>query len=49
MSLRDWFAGQALSGLLTRNTSMEMIVRCKQAYNYADTMLAARKKDPSDE
>lgn len=44
MSLRDWFAGQALAGLLAdpeMNADPHPTARC--AYNYADAMLAARK------
>lgn len=49
MSLRDWFAGQALTGLLTRGPGVEMSSRCQQAYNYADAMIDFRKKGPSDD
>jgi hypothetical protein len=41
MSLRDWFAGQALVGLLA-NVEDGPIV--KQAYIFADAMLAERAK-----
>ena len=40
MSLRDWFAGQALAGLLA-NVSNQVDARV--AYAIADAMLAARK------
>jgi hypothetical protein len=42
MSLRDWFAGQALNsfqGRLNKTSS------ASQAYKYADAMLAQREKD----
>ena len=48
MTLRDWFAGQALAGLIQGYTVAygsptsrpQEVVR--EAYNYADAMLAAR-------
>lgn len=49
MSLRDWFAGQALNGMLSRNadnggwsgkTGTEKVT--KFAYEYADAMLMQR-------
>jgi hypothetical protein len=54
MSLRDWFAGQALAGEfaaqneicgeITNNTPDEwMFDRAKALYRMADAMLAARK------
>lgn len=44
MSLRDWFAGQALAGLVFHNdygmrSDVEIALG---AYSYADAMLAAR-------
>ncbi len=41
MTLRDWFAGQALSGLV-QNLGSEQASR--MAYGYADTMLRAREQ-----
>jgi hypothetical protein len=47
MSLRDWFAGQALIGLIASysGTSAVFAVEAdtQRAYEYADAMLAARK------
>lgn len=52
MSLRDWFAGQALSGILacdeTRGDGVERYpelcdVIAEASYGYADAMIAARK------
>lgn len=54
MSIRDWFAGQALAGEfaaqnemtgeITNNTSDEwMLDRAKTLYRMADAMIAARK------
>jgi hypothetical protein len=45
MSLRDWFAGQALAGLISvqkvEHISADSLA--KSAYNVADGMLAERK------
>ena len=43
MTLRDWFAGQALAGRLASgpSTTHEQIV-AEVAYQYADAMLKAR-------
>lgn len=47
MTLREWFAGQALAGLLTTSggyvPSREQIARI--AYEYADAVLAEGNKD----
>lgn len=46
MSLRDWFAGQALSGLLASESDDQIYptAGCAQrAYAMADAMLAVRK------
>ncbi len=51
MSLRDWFAGQALSGWMAsysvRQTPQQVNVRhpAQLAYDLADAMLRARKGD----
>lgn len=48
MSLRDWFAGQALTGWMfeiPNNTSWP-IDAAKQCYAVADAMLAARGAKP---
>ncbi|MCW2276350.1 hypothetical protein GJ654_18660 [Rhodoblastus acidophilus] len=43
MSLRDWFAGQALTGLLAAcEISCPASLFAKEAYAAADAMLAAR-------
>jgi hypothetical protein len=49
MTLRDWFAGQALGSILTQEIAgaAEKIVWAELAYQYADAMLAQREK-PSD-
>ena len=45
MTLRDWFAGQVLSGTVLRNDGVfTMQERCKEAYEFADDMLAQRKR-----
>lgn len=50
MSLRDWFAGQALAGLMAdpglRPTSLNEVQHmAKRLYQMADAMLAARESD----
>ena len=40
MSLRDWFAGQALAGGWANNTKL----MAERAYQLADAMLEARSK-----
>ena len=46
MSLRDYFAGQALAGLLAcPNTSGVERAFTLNAYQYADAMLAERQKE----
>jgi hypothetical protein len=42
MSLRDWFAGQALCGLLASEMDADNVTFARGAYNIADAMLAAR-------
>ena len=47
MSLRDWFAGQAMSGLLASNARYggkidDRVALSADAYAHADAMLAAR-------
>ena len=48
MTLRDWFAGQALAGMGVECTSDEFchssVAEC--AYAYADAMLKAREVKP---
>ena len=44
MSLRDYFAGKALQGLLAGARSEKLSYLAEWAYNYADAMLAERKK-----
>jgi hypothetical protein len=45
MSLRDWFAGQALAGLCNgaRGTGWRKAELAKDAFAFADAMLAARE------
>jgi len=52
MSLRDWFAGQALAGCLASITTTGPIPNLEKsvaqsAYDYADAMLAARNRSAS--
>ena len=45
MTLRDWFAGQALVGLIINpETGGHVQDFAKCAYNYADAMLKEREK-----
>lgn len=46
MSLRDWFAGQALAGMLNSKAlaHLNYDVQAATAYQYADAMLAERAK-----
>ena len=47
LTLRDWFAGKALTGMLTndpRNVSDIAAWAAVAAYEMADAMLAAREK-----
>jgi hypothetical protein len=44
MTLRDWFAGQALAGLLSYDGGAAFWEKdAKNAYNAADAMIRARK------
>lgn len=46
MSLRDYFAGQALAGQLANaDSEINMTFVAKWAYQYADAMLAERQKE----
>lgn len=44
MTLRDWFAGQTVAGLVRDYTMPENIAR--EAYAIADAMLAQRGRQP---
>jgi len=46
MSLRDWFAGQALRAIASRNTDRFFLEDAEEAYRFADAMLAAREAKP---
>jgi hypothetical protein len=43
MTLRDWFAGQALAGLLAQGGSATWERDAENAYQAADAMIAARE------
>lgn len=47
MTLRDWFAGQALIGLARSEhfeSNLKLDVLAKFCYEYADSMIAEREK-----
>lgn len=52
MSLRDWFAGQALVGLIAcyapSNAAFDPKTDAKTAYKYADEMLAVREAEDAE-
>lgn len=43
MTLRDWFAGQAVAGLLSGNWEMNSRDAASDAYDVADEMMKARE------
>lgn len=46
MSLRDYFAGQAITGLLARPSGeMPAEIAASFAYHFADAMIALNRKD----
>ena len=44
MSLRDHFAGLAMQGLIALNLQLTIQAQCKEAYLYADAMIAAKEQ-----
>jgi hypothetical protein len=44
MTLRDWFAGMALQGLLASTKTNDALVIAKDAYIIADAMIAESNK-----
>lgn len=48
MSLRDYFAAKALSGLLVENLEPDINRLAEAAYDLADAMLRARVRSPKD-
>jgi hypothetical protein len=44
MTLRDWFAGQALTGLAADTSNVHAHLMAKAAYIIADRMLEERKR-----
>jgi hypothetical protein len=51
MSLRDWFAGQALAGMIANVNTSPVSTKsgcgylAKNAFQFADAMIAEQKKD----
>lgn len=45
MSLRDWFAGQALAGIFATPQPIELSEAAECAYDMADEMLECRKRE----
>ena len=43
MTLRDYFAGQALNAIAARNTDRTYRGDADEAYSFADAMIAARE------
>jgi hypothetical protein len=46
MTLRDWFAGQALAGIAATGSSSSYEQDADEAYRYADAMLVSRNQPP---
>lgn len=44
MSLRDWFAGQALSAVATYTTKVPQEAIARMAYDISDAMMEERKR-----
>jgi hypothetical protein len=45
MTLRDWFAGQALAGVMEKYAYVRPEANAKEAYALADAMIAQREKE----
>ena len=48
MDLRDWFAGQALQGLLASDVQDTINVFASKSYELADLMMKQRKEVPNE-
>ena len=46
MTLRDWFAGQAISGILIRDRTLFNRELAEFAYDIADAMIEKKGKEP---
>ena len=46
MTLRDWFAGQAISGILIRDRTQFNRELAEFAYDIADAMIEKKGKEP---
>ena len=48
MTLRDWFAGQALAGMVAGSRGLDITIEqfATESYSLADAMLAERERRP---
>lgn len=44
LTIRDWFAGQALRAIIGRPEWPDLIIASEEAYRQADAMIAEREK-----
>ena len=47
MTLRDWFAGQALASMLDRTFGIPVSITAERSYQMADAMLSAKEAKPN--
>jgi len=44
LTIREWFAGMILQGMLAANSSLDVVSAVKSAVNVADLLMAALEK-----
>ena len=49
MSLRDWFAGQALGGYMVSDLAINWPMAAQMCYELADAMIAERDKEANND